>query len=385
MRAVTFRGPRTVQVDDVPDPQLQHGRDAIVRVTATAICGSDLHVYNGFLPQGAPFVLGHEFMGVVEDVGADVKNLRRGDRVVVPFPISCGACFFCTHDSPVNCEHSNVEKYGPEGALWDQKGGGLFGYTRFYGGWDGGQADYVRVPFADVGPRKVPDSLRDEQVLFLTDVFPTGWSAVDWAHLQGGETVAVFGAGPVGLMAAKAAWLQGAGRVIVVDIETYRLEMAERAAQAEVVNASRQEPVEVIRSLTGGRGADVCIDAVGMEAHRTLLAKVKAAAHGERGTIDVLRNCLSAVRRDGHVSVVGVYGTSFDNFPLAQMFDKGVTLRGGQAPVHNHIDKLLRLVADGKVVLDDIVTHRLPLAEAPRAYQIFNDKQDGCVKVVLHP
>jgi S-(hydroxymethyl)glutathione dehydrogenase/alcohol dehydrogenase len=385
MRAVVFHKPKRVQVDQVEDPKLENARDVILKITSTAICGSDLHIYNGFFPQLSPFVLGHEFMGIVQEVGKGVTTLRAGDRVVVPFPISCGACFFCTHDSPVNCERSNVEKYGPEGALLDQKGGGLFGYTKFYGGWNGGQAEYVRVPFADVGPRKVPEQLTDEQVLFLTDVFPTGWTAIDWAELKGGETVAIFGAGPVGIMAAKAAWLRGAGRVFVVDILDYRLAIAAKAAKAEVVDASREDPVELLRAATEGRGPDVCVDAVGMEAHRSLLDKVKAVAHGERGTIDVLRTCFSAVRRAGTVTIVGVYGTPFDNFPIAQMFDKGLRVRCGQAPVHNYVDALLRLVQEGRVALDDIITHTLPLADAPRAYDIFNDKQDGCLKVVLKP
>lgn len=385
MKAVVFHSPKNMQVDDVEDPRIVDPRDAILRVTSTAICGSDLHIYNGFFPQLSNFVMGHEFMGVVEEVGSGVTNLRRGQRVVVPFPIACGACFFCTHQSPVNCEHSNPEKYGPEGGLLDQKGGGLFGYTKFYGGWDGGQAEFVRVPYADYGPRVVPEGLSDEQVLFLTDVFPTGWSAVAWAELQGGETVAVFGAGPVGIMAAKAAWLQGAGRVFVVDIEPYRLEIARRAAKAETIDASDVDPVEAIRSMTSGRGADVCIDAVGMEADRSFFDKVMAVAHGQRGTIDVLKSCFSAVRRAGTVSVVGVYGTTYDNFPLAQMFDKGIKMRGGQAPVHNYIDQLIELVATRKVVLEDIITHTLPLSDAPRAYELFNKKKDNCLKVVLKP
>lgn len=385
MRAVVFHKPKSVSVDTVPDPTIRDARDAIVRVTSTAICGSDLHIYNGMLPSTKPFVLGHEFMGIVEEVGAGVTDLRRGDRVVVPFPIACGGCWFCTHESPVNCEHSNHEKYGPEGGLLDQKGGGLFGYTQLYGGWDGGQAEFARVPFADVGPRKVPEGLSDNEVLFLTDVFPTGWTAIAWAELQGGETVAIFGAGPVGIMAAKAAWLQGAGRVIVVDVEAYRLETARSAGKAEVIDASQEDPIEAIRARTEGRGADVCVDAVGMEADRSFLDKVKAAVHMEKGTIDVLRSCFSAVRRAGTVSVVGVYGTTYDNFPFAQVFDKGLRLRGGQAPVHNYIDELIGLVASNKVRLDDIVSHELSIDEAPHAYDIFNTKSDRCLKVVLKP
>jgi alcohol dehydrogenase len=385
MKAAVFHLPKDIRVDTVADPTLEHPRDAIIKVTSTAICGSDLHIYNGLFPQPKPLVLGHEFMGIVEDVGADVKNLQRGDRVVVPFPISCGQCFFCTHDFPVHCENSNPEHYGPEGGVLSQKGGGLFGYTDLYGGYRGGQAEYVRVPFADVGPRKVPDNFEDEQVLFLTDIFPTGWAGVSWAEMKGGETVAVFGCGPVGIMAQKAAWLQGAGRVIGIDIEPYRLEMARRTANSEVINANEQDPAEAVRAVTEGRGADVCIDAVGMEANRNFFDKALAALHMERGTIDVIRKAVSTVRRGGVVSVLGVYGTSYDNFPFGQIFDKGVSFKTGQAPVQVYIDQLIKLVTEGKVKLDDIITHRLPLSEARHAYDIFNKKEDNCVKVVLKP
>jgi threonine dehydrogenase-like Zn-dependent dehydrogenase len=221
MKAAVFHSPANIACDTVDDPKIEQPRDAILRVTSTSICGSDLHIYNGGIPQPRPMVLGHEFMGIVEDVGSEVSNLKRGDRVVVPFPIACGSCFFCTHHFPGNCENSNPGHYGPEGGLLDQKGGALFGYTDLYGGYDGGQAEYVRVPYADYGPRKVPDSLSDEQVLFLTDIFPTGYTGIDWAMLEGGETVAIFGAGPVGIMAAKSAWLRGAGRVFVVDVRPY--------------------------------------------------------------------------------------------------------------------------------------------------------------------
>lgn len=385
MRAVVFHKPKDVRVDRVDDPRIEHPRDAIVRVTATAICGSDLHIYNGLLPQARPFTLGHEFMGVVEDVGAEVQNLKRGDRVVVPFPIACGECFFCHKGLPPHCERSNPEHYGPGGHVLSEKGGGLFGYTDLYGGYAGGQAEAVRVPFADHGPRKVPDGVPDEKVLFLTDIIPTGWSALRWADLEGGETVAVFGAGPVGIMAMKAAWLQGAARVIGVDILPYRLATAREVANAETVNAALLDPVETIRELTDGRGADVCVDAVGMEADRSLLEKLNAAVHLERGTMKVLATCADAVRRGGVISVVGVYGTSFHDFPLGQLFDKGVRLVGGQALVQRYIDELLELVLSDRLRGDDIITHRMPLEEAARGYRLFNGKEDACVKVVLRP
>jgi len=356
-----------------------------LRVTTTAICGSDLHIYNGFFPQVKDFVLGHEFMGVVEETGSAVTKLKQGDRVVVPFPVACGACFFCGHGLPGHCENSNPEKYGPEGGLLDQKGGGLFGYTDLYGGYRGGQAEYVRVPYANFGPRKVPEGFTDEQVLFLTDIFPTGYSGIDWAGVKGGETVAVFGCGPVGLMAQKCAWLRGAKRVIGVDIQEYRLEIARRTAKAETINAEKVDPIEAIREMTEGRGADVCVDAVGMEADRTIGDKLSNIWHAQVGSIKVLKNCLSAVRRGGYVSILGVYGIPYDAFPLGQIFDKGVFLGSGQAPAQKHIDKLIEHLERKEIQLDDIISHRLPLTEAPHGYKIFNEKKDDCVKVVLKP
>jgi S-(hydroxymethyl)glutathione dehydrogenase/alcohol dehydrogenase len=385
MKAVVFHRPKDVRVDTVPDPKIEHPRDAILRVTATAICGSDLHIYNGAFPQLRPMVLGHEFMGIVEEVGKDVRNLVRGDRVVVPFPIACGLCWFCERGWPTQCEHSNPDHYGPEGGLLGDKGGALFGYTDLYGGYAGGQAELVRVPFADYGPRKVPDGLRDEQVLFLSDILPTGYCAIEWADLKPGETVAVFGCGPVGLMAQKVARLKGAKRVFGVDLVPERLRMAAVAAGSETIDCGNEDPVERIREMTGGRGADVCVDAVGLETHRSMLKKVSNAIHLQRGSITTLEDCLSAVRRGGRVTVVGVYGGVYDNFPLGQMLDKGITLRTGQALVHGHIDELMKLVEMGALVLDDIITHPLPLSEAPRAYDIFNRKEEGCVKVVLKP
>ena len=385
MKALVFHHPGKVSVDNVPEPKIKHAEDVILRVTATAICGSDLHIYNGFFPQKRDMVLGHEFMGIVEEIGSNVTSLQVGDRVVVPFPIACGGCFFCQHGLPGHCENSNPEKYGPEGGLLDQKGGGLFGYTDLYGGYDGGQAEYVRVPYANFGPRKVTSDFRDEEVLFLTDILPTGYTAIDWAELQGGETVAVFGCGPVGLMAMKCAWLRGAKRVIGIDIEPYRLATAKRTANAEILNAAENDPVEAIRDLTEGRGADVCVDAVGMEANRNLLDKLSNIIHAQAGSMKGLQTAISAVRRGGIVTVVGVYGTPYDNFPLGQIFDKGITMRFGQAPVQKYIDELLTWVEQRKIRLDDIITHRLPLAQAPHAYEIFNKKEDNCVKVVMKP
>lgn len=329
--------------------------------------------------------MGHEFMGIVEEVGSAITNLKKGDRVVVPFPISCGKCFFCTHEASPACENSNYKNYGPAGNIADQKGAALFGYTDLYGGYSGGQAQYVRVPYADVSPRIVPEELSDEQALFLTDIFPTGWSAIDWAQLKGGETVAIFGSGPVGLMAQKAAWINGAGRVIAIDPLDYRLEKARTVNKVETLNPHQVDVVAAIREMTDGRGADICVDAVGFEPERYLMDKVKATFNFEKGSMKVLDMCFEAVRRMGTVSIMGVYGSPYDNFPLYRIFDKGITIKQGQAPVLNYIDKLISLVEERKVVLDDIITHTLPLDEAEHAYKMFDEKTDDCVKVVLKP
>ncbi|HZG23478.1 MAG TPA: zinc-dependent alcohol dehydrogenase [Chitinophagaceae bacterium] len=387
MKAAVIHGPGIVTCDTVEDPRIIENRDIILKVTATAICGSDLHLYSGGLPQPRPMVLGHEFMGIVEEVGSEVKNLVRGDRVVVPFPVACGTCFFCNHELPGHCENSNPKHYGPEGGLLTEKGGVLFGYSDLYGGYDGGQAEYVRVPYADFGPRKVPDNLTDEQVLFLTDIFPTGYSGIDWGEVKGGETIAIFGSGPVGIMAAKSAWLRGAKRVVIIDTVQYRLDKAKATANCETIlwEDGAKGVVEQVRAITEGRGADVCVEAVGFEPDRSVLDRAKAVINLEKGSPKVLEACMSAVRRGGIVSVLGVYPTTYDNFPIGQFFDKGIILKAGQAPAHKHIDKLLSYVVEGKVKLDDIITHRLPLSMVSHAYSIFKKKEDNCVKVVLDP
>lgn len=387
MKAAVIHGPGKITYDTVDDPVIKEQTDIILKVTSTAICGSDLHIYSGGFPQPRPMVLGHEFMGIVEETGRGVTKLKVGDRVVVPFPIACGTCFFCNHDSPGNCENSNPDNYGPEGGLVTEKGGALFGYTDLYGGYDGGQAQYVRVPYADYGPRVVPDNLTDEQVLFLTDIFPTGYTGIDWGEVKGGETVAIFGSGPVGIMAAKSAWLRGAKRVVIVDTLQYRLDKAKLAAGCETIlwDNDAKDVVQQIRDITEGRGADVCVEAVGFEPDRSILDRAKAVVNFEKGSIKVLEAAMSAVRRNGIVSVLGVYPTSYDNFPLGQFFDKGIVMKGGQAPAHKHIDKLLQYVIDGKVKLDDIITHRLPLSEIAHGYDIFKKKEEDCVKVVLNP
>jgi S-(hydroxymethyl)glutathione dehydrogenase / alcohol dehydrogenase len=385
MKAAVFHKIGDISVDNVPDPKIEAPDDIILKVTSTAICGSDLHIYDGFFPQLRDQVLGHEFMGIVEEVGAAVKKVKKGDRVVVPFPIACGQCFFCAHDLPGHCEQTNPDHYGPEGDMMKGKGGGLFGYTDMYGGYNGGQAEYVRVPKANYGPKIIPDGLSDDQVLFLTDIFPTGWTAVDWGEVKGGETVVIFGSGPVGLMAQKAAWLRGAKRVIAVDPLDYRLNKAKEVNKVETLNANDEHLMEKLREMTNGRGPDVAIDAVGTEAERSFMEKVKAVWNAEKGTMKVIDWCTQAVRRGGIVSVVGVYGSPYDNFPIHRIFDKGLIMKFGQAPVQKYIDHLFEIVRNGKVVLDDIITQKTPLSDAVKGYDMFKNKEDDCVKVVLKP
>jgi len=387
MKAAVIHGLGNISYDQVNDPQLKDSRDIILKVTSTAICGSDLHIYSGGFPQPRDMVLGHEFMGIVEEVGSDIRNLKVGDRVIVPFPIACGGCFFCQHELPGHCENSNPEHYGPEGGIASEKGGALFGYTDLYGGYDGGQAEYVRVPYADIGPRIVPPGLSDEQALFLTDIYPTGYTGIDWANIQGGESIAIFGCGPVGLMALKSAHLRNAGKIIMIDTVPYRLEKAKSIADCDTIlwESDCKEVVSQIRELTQGRGTDVCIDAVGFEPDRSVWDRVKSVVNMEKGSVKVLEACMSAVRRGGFVSVLGVYPVNYDNFPVGQFFDKGITLRGGQAPVHKYIDHLIDTVVQGKVKLDDIISHRLPLSQVAHAYDIFKNKEEDCVKVILDP
>jgi S-(hydroxymethyl)glutathione dehydrogenase / alcohol dehydrogenase len=385
MRAVVFHKPGDVRVDNIQEPKIEKPEDILLRVTSTAICGSDLHILNGLIPQKKPLVMGHEFMGIVEELGTEVTELKKGDRVVVPFPIACGACFFCHHGLPGHCENSNPEKYGPEGGVLEGKGGALFGYTDLYGGYAGGQAEYVRVPYANFGPRRVPADLDDEEVLFLTDILPTGYTAIEWGQLTGGEIVAVFGCGPVGLMAQKVAHLRGAARVIGIDREEYRLATAERVADADTINFEKEDPAERIREMTRGRGADVCVDAVGLEANQSAPAKIGNLLHLQSTNISALKMAIDAVRRGGIVSVVGVYGAAYDHFPLGQIFDKGISLRFGQAPDQKYINELIDLVVTRKLKLNDIISHRLSLKDAPHGYDIFKNKKDDCVKVILQP
>jgi len=390
MRAVSWRGPRDVRVTTVPDPEIVSPRDAILKVTATAICGSDLHLYNGVIPtMQAGDVLGHEFMGEVVEVGPGNTALKTGDRVVVAFTIACGQCWYCREGLTSLCDNSNPNAYMAEG-LHGFSGSGLFGYSHLYGGYAGGQAEYVRVPFADVGALRVPDGLSDEQVLFLSDVLPTGYMAAENCGIRPGDVVAVWGAGPVGLLAMKSAFLLGAERVIAIDRWPARLRLAESGAKAETLDYEEiGDVVEELKQRTGGRGPDACIDAAGMEAHGTTLDalydRAKQAVRLATDRSHVLRQAIQACRKGGTVSIPGVYGGFLDKFPLGAAFAKGLTMHMGQTHVHRYLRPLLRLIEDGRLDTTFIVSHRWSLSRAAEAYRMFNDKRDDCTKVVLDP
>jgi threonine dehydrogenase-like Zn-dependent dehydrogenase len=393
MKAVCWHGAQNVRVETVPDPQLLSQSDVIVRTTLTAICGSDLHLYDGYIPSmQAGDILGHEFMGEVIEAGREVKNLKKGDRVVVPFAIACGSCFFCRHDLFSQCDNSNPNAWMLE-KLNGYGSAGLFGYSHLYGGYAGGQAQYVRVPFADVGPVKVSNGasrLSDEKVLFLSDIFPTGYEAAEHCDIKQGDTVAVWGCGPVGQFAMMSARLLGAGRVIGIDRFPERLRMAESASQAVTIDYSKSsDVVEEIKELTGGMGPDACIDAVGMEAHGTSIAGIfDRAKQAVRLSLDrptVLRQCIQVCRKGGTVSIAGVYAGPLDNIPFGAAFGKSLTLRMGQTNVQKYLRPLLGRIERGEIDPSFVITHRLRLADAAYAYQLFRDKQDSCIKVVLDP
>jgi threonine dehydrogenase-like Zn-dependent dehydrogenase len=389
MKANCWYGAHDLRVEDVPDPKILNPRDAIIRVTSTAICGSDLHLFDGYIPtMMAGDILGHEFMGEVVEVGSGVKNLKPGDRVVNPFPISCGACFFCQESLFSLCENSNPNAWMAE-KMWGHSPAGLFGYSHLLGGYAGGQAQFARIPFADVGPIKVPNELSDEQVLFLSDVFPTGYMAAEQANIRKGDTVAVWGCGPVGQFSIKSAALLGADRIIAIDRFPERLRMAEVNSGAIPLNYEEVDVQQALLELTGGRGPDSCIDAVGMEAHAPGLMgaydKVKQGLRLETDRPPVLRQALMACRNGGTVSVPGVYGGLLDKMPFGALVNKALTIKSGQTHVQRYLRPLLELVQSGKVDPSFIVTHRLPLEDAPQAYKVFRDKQDECIKVVLKP
>ncbi len=390
MKAVCWYGKHDVRVETVPDPQLLNPRDVILRITRTAICGSDLHLYNGFIPSMmAGDILGHEFMGEVIEVGKAVTNLKVGDRVVVPFAIACGQCFFCQQQLWSLCDNSNPNQLSAE-ALWGYATAGLFGYSHLTGGYAGGQAQYVRVPFADVGHVKVPEGLDDDQVLFLSDIFPTGYMAAENCDIQPGDVVAVWGCGPVGLFAQKSAYLLGAEKVIAIDRFPERLQKAREQVGSETINYSDcDDLIEELKLRTGGRGPDACIDAVGMEAHGTSLDafydQVKQTFRWETDRPTVLRQAIQVCRKGGVVSIPGVYGGFIDKVPFGAAFQKGLTLKMGQTHMHRYLKPLLERVERGEIDPSFVISHRVPLAKAPEMYDTFLKKQDECVKVVMDP
>ena len=389
MRAVVWEGKNKVQVNNVPDPEILNPRDAIVKVSLTAICGSDLHLFDGFIPTMKPGdVLGHEFMGQVVEVGSEVKNVAKGDWVVVPFAISCGRCFFCERELWSLCDNTNPNASIADN-LYGFSGAGLFGYSHMYGGYPGGQAEYVRVPFADVGPIKIYEDLRDEQVLFLSDILPTGYMAAENCNIQPGDTIAVWGCGPVGLLAMKSAFMLGAARVIAIDRIPTRLRKAHEECCAEVVNYEQTDVLEALKELTGGRGPDACIDAVGMESHGTgpqdIYDRAKTALMLETDRPLTLRQAIHACRKGGTVSIPGVYGGLIDKFPIGAAFAKGLTLKMGQTHVHRYMRLLLDRICRGDIDPSFVISHTMSLDQAPEAYEMFRDKADDCIKVVMKP
>ena len=389
MKAVCWHGAKDVRVETVPDPKILNPRDAIVKITSTAICGSDLHLYNGYNPSMKKGdILGHEFMGEVVELGSAVKNVSLGDRVVVPFTISCGSCFFCNKDLWSLCDNSNPNAWMAE-KLLGHSPSGLFGYSQLTGGYAGGQAEYARVPFADVGLFKIPDGLSDEQVLFLTDIFPTGYMAAENCNIEPGDTVAIWGCGPVGQFAIKSAYMLGAERVIAIDRVPERLKMASEQAKAEVLNYEFVDVGEALKEMTGGQGPDSCMDAVGMEAHGmgpdAFYDTVKQAVRLETDRPTALRQVILACRKGGHVSIPGVYTGFVDKMPMGALMNKGLTVKTGQTHVHKYLRPLLEHVQNGDIDPSFIITHRLPLEQAPHGYEVFNNKQEECIKVVLKP
>ena len=392
MKATCWMGRNTVEVRDVPDPTILNARDAIIRVTSTAICGSDLHLYDGYVPtMRRGDILGHEFMGEVVETGKGVRSgdLQQGDRVVVPFPIACGACDQCRNGMTSVCENSNPNA-GMAEKLWGHSTSGIFGYSHLTGGFAGGQAEYVRVPFADVGPMKVPSSLTDEQVLFLTDIFPTGYMGAEMCDIEEGDTIAIWGAGPVGQLAAASAFLLGAHRVVVIDRFDDRLDVVRRNTRAETLNYERDDVRDSLKEMTAGRGPDAVIDAAGLEAHHSNpvlnsydRAKQATRAETERG--HALRQMIPAVRSGGTVSIVGVYGGFMDKFPIGSLMNRSLTVRTGQTHVHRYQHQLLERIERGEIDPSFIITHRAKLSEAPEMYELFKHKQDECLKVVLTP
>ena len=390
MKANCWMGKRDVRVQNVPDPKILNKQDAIVKISSSAICGSDLHLYNGFVPtMESGDVLGHEFMGEVMEVGPNVKRLHKGDRVVVPFPIACGACLSCSEGLFSCCENSNPNAWIAE-KMWGHSISGVFGYSHMTGGFAGGQAQYARVPFADVGPIKVPEGLPDEKVLFLSDILPTGYMGAEMCDIKRGQVIAVWGCGPVGQFAITSAYLLGAERVIAIDRFPYRLQMAkEEAGASEVLNYEEVDIYEALAELTGGRGPDACIDAVGLEAHGPTLQyaydRTKQALMLETDRPIALRQAIMSCRNGGIVSLIGVYGGFVDKFPLGSLMNRSLTVKTGQCHVQRYMKSLLERIQKDEIDPSFVITHTLPLDRAPEGYSMFLNKEDNCVKVVLKP
>jgi threonine dehydrogenase-like Zn-dependent dehydrogenase len=390
MKALCWHGKSDVRIDTVADPVIQEPTDAIIKITSTAICGSDLHLYDGFMVEMEKGdVLGHEPMGIVVEVGTAVTKLKKGDRVVVPFVIACGQCFFCKKELFAGCETTNPDAAKAR-VLMGHAPAGLFGYSHLLGGYAGGQAEYLRVPHADVGPIKIESDLPDEKVLFLSDIFPTGWMAAENAEIEPGDTVAVWGCGPVAQMCIQSCWMLGAGRVIAIDRVPERLAMAATAGRAETINFDKEDVSEQLTAMTQGRGPDRCIDAVGCEAHETgsvdaVLDKVKTTLMLATDRAHALRQAIFNCRKGGTVSVPGVYVGMVDKLPFGAVVNKGLTIKSGQTHVQRYSESLLQKIESGQIDPSFVITHRLPLEEAPAAYKAFRDKTDGCIKVVLKP
>ena len=390
MKALCWHGHGDVRVDTVPDPELKNPGDVIIKVTAAGICGSDLHLLDGYMPtMESGDILGHETMGIVVDAGADVKKVKKGDRVVIPFTIACGSCFFCKKGLWAACDNTN-----PNAAMAAKMMGhspaGLFGFSHLTGGYPGGQAEYLRVPYADVGCLKIESDLPDEKVLFLSDIFPTGYMAAENAEIEAGDTVAVWGCGPVGQFCIQSAWMFGAGRVIAIDHVEERMALARSAGKAETIDFSKQDVYETLQEMTSGRGPDRCIDAVGAEAHGTggfdaVVDKVKAAVSLTTDRAHVLRQAIYCCRKAGTVSVPGVYIGFPDKLPIGAFMNKGLTMKSGQTHMHRYMRPLLERIEAGQIDPSFVITHRLKLEQAPEGYKTFRDKKDGCIKVMLQP
>jgi threonine dehydrogenase-like Zn-dependent dehydrogenase len=389
MKAITWHGKSDMRCETVPDPKIQDGRDAIIKVSSCAICGSDLHLMDGMIPtMERGDIVGHECMGEVVEVGKDNKKLKVGDRVVVPFTISCGECFFCQRGFFSGCERSNPNAKMAE-KMWGHSPAGLFGYSHLLGGYAGGQAEYVRVPYADVGPIKIPAGMTDEQALFLSDIFPTGYMGAEFCNIKGGETIAIWGCGPVGQMAIRSAFLLGAERVIAIDTVPERLAMA-RAAGAETLDFRDVDVYEAIQERTKGRGADACIDAVGTEADSmsgfyAMVDRLKVATFMGTDRPHVLRQAIHCCRNFGTVSIIGVYGGFLDKIPMGSAINRGLTFRMAQTPVQHYMPMLLERIEKGEIDPSFVITHTATLEEGPELYKTFRDKKDGCIKVVLKP